>query len=168
MLNNELQFTSLNISSIQSINCFLSTFRSVFFIYRIIIANESEFPDLVRLKNTRLDVSKRFEHWFDLSISPIMRNIFDVNVVDKLSLGFLHIFWLEFKHLTNSVWLALKGYFCILNGLETHESVSSWFYFFNFAIFIFYYIDWCFHTFNTFFFTVFWTVFFNFRFKNIM
>jgi hypothetical protein len=103
----------------------LSAFWSIFFIIWIFIANKGEFSDIVFLNNTRLDGSKWLEHIFYLSIFEAHGDVFDVNVVDKLSLGFLHIFWLEFKHLTNSVWLALKGYFCMLNALETYESVSS-------------------------------------------
>ena len=152
MLNYKFQFTSFNISSIFSINCFLSAYWSIFFIFFfswIFIANKGKFPDFVCLNNTRLDLSMYLEHFLYLSISEVHGDVFDVNVVNKLSLGFLHIFWLEFKHLTNSVWLVLKGFFCILNTLITYESVSSWFYFFNFTFFIFYYIDWRFHTLNT-------------------
>ena len=138
MFNNELQFTSLDISSVQSIDCFLSTFWSVFFIHWIIVANKPEFPDIIWLKNTRLDVSKRFKHFFYLSVSPIVRNIFDVNIVDQLSLGKFNIFWFEFTHFKLS-WLVLYSVSSRLYILETYKSVSSWRVIF---------IDWGFHALN--------------------
>jgi hypothetical protein len=103
----------------------LSAFWSIFFIIWIFIANKGEFSDIVFLNNTRLDGSKCLEYILYLGIFEAHGDVFDVNVVDKLSLGFLHIFWLEFYHMTNSVWLVLKGFFCKLNALVTYESVSS-------------------------------------------
>ena len=116
----------------------MSAFWSIFFIYWIIIANKGEFSDIVWLNNTRLDCSEWCEHILDLSISVVNWNVFDVNVVDNLSLGFLHIFWFEFNHL-DLLWLVLKGVSCRLNVLVTYESVTSW------SIIC---IDWCFHTLN--------------------
>ena len=138
MFHNELQFTSLDISSVQSLDCFLSTFWSVFFIQWIIVANKPEFLDIVWLKNTRLDVSKRFKHFFYLSVSPIVRNIFDVNIVDQLSLGKFNIFWFKFNHL-KLTWLVLYSVNSRLYILVTYKSVSSWRVIF---------IDWGFHTLN--------------------
>ena len=136
MLNNEFQLASFDVSSIKSINSLISAFRSVFFIHGIIIAYKCEFPDIVWLNNTRLDVSKRLEHFFYLSIAPIVGDVFDVNVVDKLSLGFLDIFRFEFTNYS-VLWLILKSIFSRLNVLEAYESISSWSIIF---------INWCFHT----------------------
>jgi len=138
MFNNELQFTSLDISSVQSIDCFLSTFWSVFFIHWIIVAKKPKFTDIIWLKNKRLDVSKRFKHFFDLRFSPIMRNIFDVNIVDKLSFGKFNIFWFECTHL-KLTWLVLYSVSSRLYFLVTYKSISS-----RRVIFI----DWGFHALN--------------------
>jgi hypothetical protein len=60
-----------------------------------------------------------------LSIAPIVGDVFDVNVVDKLSLGFLDIFRFEFTNYS-LLWLILKSIFSRLNVLEAYESISSW------------------------------------------
>jgi hypothetical protein len=89
----------------------LSTFWSIFFVYGIIIAYKCEFSDVVSLNNAGLDGSKRLSHLLDLSIGPVMGDVFDVNVVDQLSLGFLHIFWFEITH-NKIFWLVLKCISC--------------------------------------------------------
>jgi hypothetical protein len=60
-----------------------------------------------------------------LSIAPIVGDVFDVNVVDKLSLGFLDIFRFEFTNYS-LFWLILKSIFSRLNVLEAYKSISSW------------------------------------------
>jgi len=113
--------------STESINGFLSTFWSVFFVgsFWIIEADESILTHFVFEKDKGFDVSKSLEHFLNFIVSHLKRDVLNVDVVDKLSER-SSVFWLEFAG--NDVIIlvgqidGLLGRFLIL---EADESISS-------------------------------------------
>jgi len=113
--------------STESINGFLSTFWSVFFVgsFWIIEADESILTHFVFEKDEGFDVSKSLEHFLNLIVSHLKRDVLNVDVVDKLSER-SSVFWLEFA--SNDVIILvgqIDGFLGRFFILEADESISS-------------------------------------------
>jgi len=113
--------------STESINGFLSTFWSVFFVGTlwIIEADETVLAHFVFEEDKRFDVSVSLEHFLNLIVSHFKRDVLDVDVVDKLSEG-SSVFWLEFASDDFLILVAqLDGLGSRFFVLEADESISS-------------------------------------------
>lgn len=122
----DAEFLTINLAIIHLVNGFLSTLRTILFVLviRIIEADESELTNRILLHNQRLDVTEWLEEVGNFFLGLVLRDVFDIYVVDQPSerstVLRLKLHWND-----TVTEVALKGLGGTLFLLEANETIAS-------------------------------------------